>query len=182
MNPHLLLACVGGFAVAASPAWADEPVVPGDGFAPSRYETLWTKSPFAVASAQTAAAPSPDYSLTGVARIGGVSYASLVDTHTNERFLLSSNKPAGGLTLTSITLAHDGSLAVVQKNDGQSITLKLETPPPPAPADLSSLPPNRRNRMTTMSNAPPASPAPGFVQPPVRDRPPTIRVPPPPGQ
>ena len=50
--PLLLLAVAGSAALTAKPAWADDSAAPGDGFSASRYETLWTKSPFAVATAE----------------------------------------------------------------------------------------------------------------------------------
>jgi hypothetical protein len=109
-------------------ARADTPL-PGNGFDASHYEALWTKSPFAVASAEDPVA-SPDYSLLGLARIDGVNYASVLDKATNEHFLVSTDKPAHGLTLVSVnrgTNADDTS-AVVKRGE-EAITLKLEQAP-----------------------------------------------------
>jgi hypothetical protein len=114
-------------AVRAEPA-----ALPGPGFPASHYETLWTKSPFAVATSE-AAPESADYTLVGIAEFDGVPYASLVDKQSQEHFLLSGDKPIRGLTLLSITRGHDGSdtTAVVQRN-GESLTLKLTSVASPA--------------------------------------------------
>jgi hypothetical protein len=108
-------------------AGADTPVLPGNGFDASRYQGLWTKSPFAVAS-DDSTSTSPDYSLVGIAEIEGISYASLIDKQSQEHFLLCSDKPARGLTLISIK--HGQNIAdnsvIIQKKNGESITLKLE--------------------------------------------------------
>jgi len=114
--------------------WADEAVLPGSGFAVSRYQALWTKSPFSVASPE-AVTSSPDYSLVGLSRFDGISYASLIEKQTQEHFLLTSDKPVKGLTLVSVSQGHGAgnSSAVVQRG-AESLTLKLEqvafTPPP----------------------------------------------------
>jgi len=135
--------CIGAVIIAVftaevNAARADEPILPGKGFVSTRYEVLWTKSPFSVASS-TESAASPDYSLTGLAQFDGVSYASLFDKQKQEHFVLSSDKPLNGLTLVSVNRAQESanSSAVIQKNgSGESITLKLEsqpvaaTPPP----------------------------------------------------
>ncbi|MCE0484266.1 MAG: hypothetical protein LV479_08520 [Methylacidiphilales bacterium] len=123
--------------LAFSPIRADDQPLPGSGFEASRYEVLWTKSPFAVAASETAQGSS-DYALKGVVKIDGISYINLIDNNNQgSSFLLSSDKPARGLTLVSVALGHDGSdtQAVVQK-DGKWITLKLDKSsgaPPPAP-------------------------------------------------
>jgi len=137
MSPRFIsMVLAGAFATATGLARADDAAVPGTGFNASRYEELWTKSPFAVASSQEADV-SPDYSLVGIARIDGVFYASLIDKQSNEHFLLTSDAPVRGLKLVSITPGHDAasSTAVMQRN-GESLTLKLEAAatPPPAPA------------------------------------------------
>ena len=129
MKP-LLLVLGAGLALTAEPARADDASLPGGGFPASRYETLWTKSPFAVATSEAAPASSPDYFLVGIAKFDDVSYASVIERQNQEHFLISTDKPTRGLTLTSITRGQDGTdtYAVVLK-DGQSITLKLEQPP-----------------------------------------------------
>ncbi len=134
--PRILLA---GLVLTASPVRADDPIVPSAGFHVSRYETLWTKSPFAVATTEeTAVETSPEYELVGFANnIEGVSYASVIDKQKNdEHFLISTDKSNRGLTLTSISRSPDGAdiFASVQK-DGQTLTLKLEqaSPAPTVP-------------------------------------------------
>jgi hypothetical protein len=143
MKP-LLFALSAGLALIAQPGRADDPAVPSAGFSASRYEALWTKSPFAVATSD-AAQESPDYLLVGVANVNGISYASVIDAHNQEHFLISSDKPTRGLTLTSITRNHDDTYAAVQK-DGQPITLKLE-------------------QVAAVPGAPPNTPMPGIMTP-----------------
>jgi hypothetical protein len=110
------------------------PVVPSANFAPARYESLWTKSPFAVETLEVSTDTSPDYTMVGIANVDGVSYASLVETKNQEHFLISTDKATRGLTLGKITLGHNGSdtYASVLK-DGQTLTLKLEQAPAAAP-------------------------------------------------
>jgi hypothetical protein len=130
-RPFFLLVFVIGTAAPIS-IWADAPGLPGAGFNASRYDTLWTKSPFAVASADASAPASSDYSLVGIAQFEGISYASLIEKQSQEHFLISGEKPTRGFTLVSVTRGkEDGTdtFAVVQK-DGQSITLRLESAPP----------------------------------------------------
>jgi hypothetical protein len=122
-NIAVLLLAVLAFPLAGR---GDETVLPGQGFSAAHYESLWIRSPFAVASAETAP-ESSDYALVGIAQFDGISYASLVDKKSQEHFLLAGNKPANGLTLLSITPGHGGAdtVAVVRKN-GDSIRLKLQ--------------------------------------------------------
>jgi len=126
----LFLLLATGLALTAPSARADDPTVPGEGFSASRYEALWTKSPFAVATSEATGESSPDYFLVGIANVDGISYASVIERQSQEHFLISTDQTTRGLKLTSITRGHDGSdtYAVVQKG-GQSITLKLEQPP-----------------------------------------------------
>jgi hypothetical protein len=175
-----------GLALAAQPVRADDPAVPGAGFPASRYEALWTKSPFAVATPD-AVADSPDYSLVGYAvNINGVSYASLVEKQSGEHFLVSTDKSVRGLRLTSITRNPNSldTYAVVQK-DGQTITLKLERGPAAAaqgaqPLTSVSMPPGLMPQQLQMPGA-----NPNFNQSgrpfPARFRRPLIHLPPPPG-
>jgi hypothetical protein len=182
MKP-LLFAFAAGLALAAQPVRADDPAVPGTGFAASRYEALWTKSPFAVATSETAQ-ESSDYFLVGIAKVDGVSYASVIEKQNQEHFLISSDKPTRGLTLTSITRSPDGSdtYAMVQK-DGQSITLKLEQPPaltavPGAPPNAST--PGIITPQITMPGAAPSFPNMGARPFSARFHHPLIHLPPPP--
>jgi len=128
-TPIFFLVLAGSLALTAKPVSADDSAAPGEGFSASRYEPLWTKSPFAVASAE-AVEESPDYILVGFAQVEGVSYASLIERQSQEHFLISTEKPVRGLTLTSITQGHNGSdTYIVMQKDGQPITLKLEQVP-----------------------------------------------------
>lgn len=75
-------------------------------------------------------AESSDYSLVGIAQFNGISYASLIAKQNQEYFLLTTDKPARGLTLVSISQEYNASdvMAVVRK-DGRLVTLKWEQPP-----------------------------------------------------
>jgi hypothetical protein len=128
----------------------DDSALPGTGFPASRYESLWSKSPFAVASADGSGPGSPDYALVGIAEFDGISYASIIDkkSQNQEHILLSSEKDADGLKLVSVTRGQDaeGTTAVVLKN-GETLTLKLDpsagSPAPgmtPVPAPVITMP------------------------------------------
>jgi len=128
MKKYILIFSVAvGFALAVKPACADDEALPGEGFAASHYETLWTKSPFSVATPD-AVDSSPDYNLVGITQLEGVAYASVVDAHSGDHFLISSDKENKGLKLIAITRSRNGSdtYASVQK-DGQPLTLKLQS-------------------------------------------------------
>lgn len=176
---------------------ADGAVLPGNGFAASHYQPLWTKSPFAVASPEMVES-SPDYLLVGIARSDGVSYASIVDKPTQQQhFLLSTEKPVNGLTLVSITQGHgsSGGSAVIQKG-GESIVLKLEQPSSvPVPNMANGGPPGMPGQAPYIPGQPPYMPMPMATNmapipqplrqgvpsmPPPRFRRPPIHVPPPP--
>jgi hypothetical protein len=172
--PQLML---GLLALAQGAAWADEPIVPGDGFAASRYESLWTKSPFSVATPD-GPAESADYAMVGVAQFDGVSYASLIDKQTNEHFLVSSDKPARGLVLVSVARGHDSSdMSAVIQNGPKTISLKLEQAP------AMGIPPGM-----TATGPSPQVPVPGVMvpvnrtqmPPPAMSHPRVILLPPPP--
>lgn len=129
MNRQLSLSIwvlVCGFALFIRPVMGDDDVLPGNGFSASRYEVLWTKSPFAVATAE-AAPESPDYALKGAAQFDGVSYVTLIDKKSQEHFLLSSEKPVRGLKLLSLARGKTAAdtAAVIDRN-GESLTLKLD--------------------------------------------------------
>jgi hypothetical protein len=171
-------------AAATSPTPADDSMVPTAGFQASRYESLWTKSPFAVATSEEATETSPDYMLVGIANIDGISFASLIDRQSQEHFLISSDQETRGLKLSSITKSHDGSdtFAVVQK-DGQTITLKLEVPPAGAVAE--NAPPGAQQVMAPQISMPGAIPTfggGGANRPFARFHRPPIHLPPQPGQ
>ncbi len=182
MKGAFFFAVAAALALIAQPVRADAPAVPGGGFPASRYESLWTKSPFAVATAEEAQQSSPDYILYGVATVGRITYASLVDRQNQDHFLISTDKPTRGLTLTSVTRGHDASdtSAVVQK-DGQLITLKLEQAPVTANAPPAN-PVGMPGIMTPQIPMPGANmPPPGSGRPPIRIHRPMINLPPRPG-
>lgn len=127
MKTSVLILTVSGFcALASVPLCADDAAVPGEGFNAAHYETLWTKSPFSVATPD-AVEESPDYALVGIAQFDGIAYASVVDNHTQDHFLISTEKEVKGLKLVSINKSRTGSdtYASVQKS-GQPLTLKLQ--------------------------------------------------------
>jgi hypothetical protein len=186
----LLLVLISVLGQTASPVHADDSTLPAAGFSASRYEDLWKKSPFAVAT-EEAAPDSPDYMLVGIANVGGVSYASLLDRKNNEHFLISSEKAVKGLTLKSITRGHDISdTSVVVIKDGAPLTLRLEQAPPM----IQTLPGTPGGTFAGQTGTPQLSPGitppvilmPGISQQQPSSRPiihfhrPTINVPPPP--
>lgn len=190
---NLLLALAAGLVLTSQSVRADDPAVPTAAFPASRYEALWTKSPFAVATAEAVTDTSPDYFLVGIANADGISYASVIERQNQEHFLISTDKPNRGLTLTSITHSHDGldTFASVQK-DGQLITLKLEQPPamaaaPGAPGvpgmPVNPVPaPNIMTPQITMPGAGGGFPGTGSARPFTRIHRPAIHLPPPPAQ
>jgi hypothetical protein len=195
MNANLLLLrlLLGGvIALAVLPRAAasdNDPSLPGNGFSASRYETLWLKSPFSVASADGSAPESPDYSLVGIAEFDGISYASIIDKKNNlEHFLISSEQDSHGLKLISVTRGNDAgsTLAMLQKN-GEPLTLKLDISAGSAVAGG----PGASVIPTPVIQMPGAVPAqipsrPDYFTPgqppPVIYRPHMITIPPPPGQ
>lgn len=128
MNKMILsLVIAGGLPLGIITVCAEDAAVPSANFNAAHYETLWTKSPFSVATAE-AVEESPDYSVVGVTQLDGVSYASIIEKQNQDHFLISSDKPYKGLLLKTITRSHDGkdTYATVEK-DGQILTLKLES-------------------------------------------------------
>ena len=142
--PVLALAALPVRADMAAPAAApttQKAVIPTADFEATRYESLWKKSPFSVATPDGPTDTSPDYALYGIANIEGITYASLVDAHTNEHFLVSSDKAVRGITLNGIT--HQPNSTDIFANvvkDGQPLTLKLATAPTPAAATPNASP------------------------------------------
>jgi len=163
-----------GIVLLVAQAWADPPVLPGEGFAASHYEALWTKSPFSVSSSE-AAPDSPDYTLVAVARFDGVYYASLIDQKSQEHFLVTSDKPARGLTLISVTPGHgDKDTFAMMQKDGQTLTLKMQT------SAAAGAAPNTMPGANPPTNVLPApgTGAPGEAPPPARIRRPLNHLPP----
>jgi hypothetical protein len=156
---------------------ADE--LPDTGFANSKYEKLWSKSPFAVASPEAGPSTSPDYSLVGIAKVDGISYASLIDKKNQEHFLLGTDKGDRGLSLVSITEGKDtdNSFAVISR-DGVTTQLKLEEAPAgPALAGAASAAPQTMPQLMS-----PGAPTGRPVPPPAAFRRRLIHIPPRPGQ
>jgi hypothetical protein len=119
----------------AAPAWADDaPALPGPGFDGDHYADLWTKSPFAIATAD-APPTSQDYELVGMAQFDGISYVSLVEKESSKHFTLTSEKPVDNIKLVSISHGPNGASAVILRN-GESLTLQEEQ----APAQPASMP------------------------------------------
>jgi hypothetical protein len=141
-----------------------EPVVPTADFDPSRYEALWTKSPFSVATPEAGdVGASPDYILVGLARVDGISYGSVIDRQSGEHFLISSDSATRGLRLSSISKSSDGTqtFASVLK-DGQTLTLQLQQAPAAGPAPNGPVTPGAP---MIMNGAPGAPGAPGTIVP-----------------
>jgi hypothetical protein len=172
-----------------SAAVADtDPPLPSSGFNGDRYSTLWTKSPFAIATPEAAAA-TQDYQLVGLAQFDGVSYASLIDKQTQEHFIVTSEKPVKNLTLISVQHDSHGGSAVIGRN-GEQLVLHEEDAPPttasiqppgpgPVPGGLTFGAPNGPRPSSNPSVGGMISPA--FNPPPrVRIHRPLIIVPPPP--
>lgn len=99
------------------------PAVPPSGCDADHFRSLWTASPFVLATPESTAV-SAEFSLVGVACFEGVSYASLVDTGTQEHFTLSSDKPVHGLTLLSVAKGKTGATVNIQRASGELMILK----------------------------------------------------------
>jgi len=72
---------------------------------------------------------SSHYTLVGIARFGGISYASLLDWQTGNHFLLSTDKKSElDVTLVSVRTFDDssGPAAIIEK-DNVSVLVKLES-------------------------------------------------------
>jgi hypothetical protein len=124
----------------ATPAPAPAPAASDDndpaahqGYAPQRYEDLWTKSPFAVETPDTQVTDTAEYTMVGVAQLGDVTYVSLVQKQSQAHLLISSDKPLGDLKLDSVANKSDGVYANLTQN-GQPLTLKLVQTTPQAAA------------------------------------------------
>ncbi len=133
MKPLLFL--IGLWAGAGWMQARAQDTLPGDGFDAARYEALWKKSPFAVATPE-AGPSSPDYALVGVAQFDHVSYASLVDRHTQEHFVVSTEEPSHGVVLLSIIRDADqtpSSAALRIKGESQILPLEAASKGPHLP-------------------------------------------------
>jgi len=132
--------------MATGTATPDDATAAHQGYPPARYEELWTKSPFAVETPDNNVTQSAEYTLVGVAQLGSVAYASLIEKQNQDHILISSDKPLNGLALSAVTKKEDGTYATLSRN-GEVITLKLESPPAGAGAQPAAVP-------NAMANAP----------------------------
>ncbi len=133
------------------------PTMPIGGFPDSRYESLWTKPPFAVEPSATSTGPiSPDYSLVGVVKVDDLIYASIQDKASGEIFVVASSKPSHGFSLLAVNRGRQAEdfYALLEKG-AQRITLHLAPP---------NIPPNRSINNITDS----------LIDAPLKFRPPTI--------
>lgn len=153
-------------AVSPSPAAAPaDPSLPSGSFPPSRYEVLWTKSPFQVASPDEAPS-SPDYELQGIFKIDGVSYASVFIKQSSEHFVISSEQPVKGLTLVSVTPKHDSTPAAANLlKDGEAISLKMDSGMAVGGAPSPSMPMPGMNPYANAGVPPQMGRPPGMFQP-----------------
>jgi hypothetical protein len=159
------------------------PTLPGPGFSADRYATLWTQSPFAIATPDGPAA-TQDYQLVGMAQFDGVSYVSLVDKQSNEHFVLGSDKPVKNLKLVSISHGTGGSGTAVILRNGETLTLQQEQAAAPVAANSPLAGPSNGVPIPVF---PQVNPSVGGVRPVFFHRPlvrihrPPVVVPPPPG-
>jgi hypothetical protein len=161
--------------------------LPGSGFDSSRYASLWTKSPFAIATPDAPAA-SEDYELVGMAQFDGISYVTLIDKQNQDHLILGSDKPLKdsrhNLKLQLVSIAHGagGASAVLLRN-GESITLREEqaSAPSGAPASPQPIEIGRQQDMVPSANPSVGGFVPASSLPPaVRFHRRLIRIPPPP--
>jgi hypothetical protein len=111
----------------ATPAPLDDAAVAHQGYPATRYESLWTKSPFAVETPDEAVQESIDYTLVGVMQLEGVTYASLIATRDQSRKLIRSDKVTDGLIVKGVTRKENGDTFATVNRDGQPLELKLQT-------------------------------------------------------
>jgi hypothetical protein len=158
----LFLGCLGTF----PPASANEALLPSSGVSVAHYESLWSKSPFAVATTEPAADASSDFTLVGTARFDGVSYASLIDNKKQQHLLLSTRNSDQGLTLVSINSTQDAPASAIITENGKSLRLVLSQ------AASSSLAPHVTYSpvASVMSMAPGVAPDPSCPPPPASGR------------
>ena len=175
-------------APAAPAAPVDDATAAHQGYPAARYESLWTKSPFAVETPDENVVESTEYSLVGVFQVENISYASLIEKQNGAHLLISSDKPLNDLTLNSITKKGNGDTIATFTRNGEQITLKLETSalavqPPAAMGNGFTVPGNPMGQMGTPQGGMAQNiPMPGTgiqpsVRPMVRIHRPIVRVP-----
>jgi hypothetical protein len=161
--------------------YADEQVIP-QGYPVERYEPLWKKSPFSLSSANAVVAAPAGFAdslaLTGVMKIGGEVYVSVVDKVTRERQMLSTKAEGQAILVEKLDLAdNDPSKVAVTLKKGEEISLlrydmdflkqmaAVSAPATPVPVPMQAAPP-------PVVNANPAAPR---IAPPAPTRPPVQR-------
>ncbi len=83
-------------AAPASAAASDSDPAAHTGYPPERYQELWSKSAFAVETPEEAGVTeSAEYSLVGVAQLGDVTYASLIQKQNQAHLLVSQRQAVG---------------------------------------------------------------------------------------
>ncbi len=89
---------------AVTPSWAQETFTPPVPYETARYEMLWKKSPFTLASTEeiVTAGFADNLILMGVARIGDQAIATVMDRSTSQRQTVTMNPNAQGLRLISV--------------------------------------------------------------------------------
>ncbi len=168
-------------AAVTAPLFAAD-VIPA-GYPAERYEILWQKSPFTLASVATEQAK-PGFAeslvVTGVARIGDEDFLMLFDKKSQERLMLSSTKSAGGIELVTLNASPDPlkTTATVRRG-GETAVVRYDpsllTAPGAAQAAARPGMPGQPNMSLQ-----PGMPNPGGIQPPTA-YPPAIQQPPVPG-
>jgi hypothetical protein len=148
-------------------------------FDKSRYESLRTKSPFAMATAVAAPAPQASFAanwfVTSVARIGDANFATIKSRDLTAQFSLYGDEPVDGVTLASVNWSDTiGKSTVILRKGTETARLEfneaqLRTPASttaaagPAPAGgksagmntASPVPPPLGVNMAAANQAPP---------------------------
>lgn len=149
-------------------------------FDKSRYESLRTKSPFAVATAVTTPAPQASFAanwfITGVARIGDNNFVAIKSRDLVTQFSLYGDEPANGVALASVNWSDSiGKSTVILRKGTETAQLEFNeaqlraapsatatTNPPPAggnPAGTNATAPVPHPLGTNMAPANSAPPA-----------------------
>jgi len=119
-------------------------------FAKSRYESLRTKSPFAVATAVAPPAPQASFAanwfVTSVARIGDANFATIKSRDLVTQFSLFGDEAVDGVTLASVNWSDAiGKSTVVLRKGTETARLEFNEAqlraPAPAIAAASPVPP-----------------------------------------
>ncbi len=117
---------------------AGEDAVP-TAFDKSRYESLRTKSPFAVATAVAAPAPQASFAanwfVTSVARIGDANFATIKSRDLVTQFSLYGDEPVDGVVLASVNWSDTiGKSTVILRKGTETARLEFNEAQLRAPA------------------------------------------------